>query len=766
MSIQNYYNITSNRTILIKSMLSIHWRCSYNALSVRMSMIDPHWCPYAPNNTNLNLTLGEQDASILECYTKQCESARANQNDAILRTLNKAFNTRETQQTDQTEVKQDTDLLDDDDDASPIHNEQKSKEDVANDDETKSNVMDDEEQKSAVEEPFADDEEELKVVSVVTILSFENREDDMVHIVFGNDCCRNINLSSFCDAYRNGYKKVIFNTNNIDWKRMMKRENDVNSNINSNSQLLMLLNELVLFVELDAVNVVLSMQPSFQLDQRTRSIKCMILKLLDANSSDSLFILKQYSEKGVQFGYNCSEAQIIYDAIYHVLANNALNDRSYCYVVLFYLWYTQHTIYNHRCVNGCCSLIESLSRHDDHNVEELIDNLLHDDHYLPNYLEVHAFKLSFQLLEAFGIYWDALEQVLMEQCNKPLEGATQTQTHNQLDLSVTDFEILDITAIDIEFLETVVRCNPKHNKRGFPKHKEFEALFVRLDPIVITWKMHSSYYYLYLLASQPFRKVMNVTVASSTVLNNEPIVIDADPNGLPITKRFAIPSDLMLNSTSSNIFGIKDIRVSFHQLNIEKIVVLDDDKAQDKTDELCEFKLIINVPIIDSNESDNVHWNEVELIPTRILGYTLGDTNATFRCNIAEHFGFGIFNPCVYNLDDLQAECVFVCAPNHRLTCANVNIEFTYFMNEFHIIDDGREDAVLPTAVATSNTPLIEFVLSHDDIFDLNATNKESGNNAMHAACERDYQSIASFRKFISHLTSSGVSVNVTNHYG
>eukprot|EP01083_Nonionella_stella_P118130 352561_1 len=178
MSIQNYYNITSNRTILIKSMLSIHWRCSYNALSVRMSMIDPHWCPYAPNNTNLNLTLGEQDASILECYTKQCESARANQNDAILRTLNKAFNTRETQQTDQTEVKQDTDLLDDDDDASPIHNEQKSKEDVANDDETKSNVMDDEEQKSAVEEPFADDEEELKVVSVVdTLLAEPDAED-------------------------------------------------------------------------------------------------------------------------------------------------------------------------------------------------------------------------------------------------------------------------------------------------------------------------------------------------------------------------------------------------------------------------------------------------------------------------------------------------------------------------------------------------------------------------------------------------------------
>eukprot|EP01083_Nonionella_stella_P295544 1004441_1 len=598
------------------------------------------------------------------------------------------------------------------------------------------------------------------------ILSFKNREDDMVHIVFGNDCCRNINLSSFCDAYRNGYKKVIFNTNNIDWKRMMKRENDVNSNINSNSQLLMLLNELVLFVELDAVNVVLSMQPSFQLDQRTRSIKCMILKLLDANSSDSLFILKQYSEKGVQFGYNCSEAQIIYDAIYHVLANNALNDRSYCYVVLFYLWYTQHTIYNHRCVNGCCSLIESLSRHDDHNVEELIDNLLHDDHYLPNYLEVHAFKLSFQLLEAFGIYWDALEQVLMEQCNKPLEGATQTQTHNQLDLSVTDFEILDITAIDIEFLETVVRCNPKHNKRGFPKHKEFEALFVRLDPIVITWKMHSSYYYLYLLASQPFRKLTKVTVDSSKMLNNKPIVVEADQSGLPITNRYAIPSDLMLNVASSDIMGIKDICVSFQKLNIQNISVLDHD--QEKSAELCEFKVILNVPLLGSNSGDDIYWNEVELVPTRILGYTSGDTDATIRCNIAEHSGFGLFNPCAYDIRDLQVECVFVCPPNHKLTCANVNIEFTYFMNDFEIMDpdDVSGDAVLPMAITASNAPLIEFVLCHNDMFDLNAINKESGNNAMHAACERDYQSIPAFKKLISKLIASGVYLNVANHYG
>eukprot|EP01083_Nonionella_stella_P242634 846184_1 len=189
------------------------------------------------------------------------------------------------------------------------------------------------------------------------ILSFENREDDMVHIELGNDCCRNINLSSFCDAYRNGYKKVKFNTKNINWKRMMKRKNDRHS-VSS-----MLLNELAMYVELDAVNnVLLAMQSSLELDQRTQQIKSMILKLIDDNNSDTLFILKQYSAKRVYFGYNCSEARIMYEAIYNVLLNHAANDPSYCYVVLFYLWYTQHTIYNHHCLNGCCRLIDYLSR--------------------------------------------------------------------------------------------------------------------------------------------------------------------------------------------------------------------------------------------------------------------------------------------------------------------------------------------------------------------------------------------------------------------
>eukprot|EP01083_Nonionella_stella_P043236 116652_1 len=214
------------------------------------------------------------------------------------------------------------------------------------------------------------------------ILSFKNREDVMVHIEFGNDCCRNINLSSFCDAYRNGYKKVIFNTNAIDWQRMMKRKTDAHANTNSNAQLLVLLNELAMYVELDAVNELLRSQPSLDAAQRTKDIKSTILKLINEYNSDCLFILKQYSEKGVHFGYNCSEAEIVYDAIYNVLLNNALNDPSYCYVVLFYLWYTQHSLYNHKCLNGCCNLMDSLAAHNNNEVNELIHNLLHDD-YVP-----------------------------------------------------------------------------------------------------------------------------------------------------------------------------------------------------------------------------------------------------------------------------------------------------------------------------------------------------------------------------------------------
>eukprot|EP01083_Nonionella_stella_P142209 439559_1 len=133
---------------------------------------------------HFDLKLGEQDASIIECYTKQCESVRANENDAILRMLNKAFGVKtdadKTKEPDETESKEDAkeDMNGMSDDEADTDHEAKSKDEV-DADETKANVMSDEEQQLS-EALIADHNEEskLKVVSVVDALLMDELNEE------------------------------------------------------------------------------------------------------------------------------------------------------------------------------------------------------------------------------------------------------------------------------------------------------------------------------------------------------------------------------------------------------------------------------------------------------------------------------------------------------------------------------------------------------------------------------------------------------------
>ena len=68
----------------------------------------------------------------------------------------------------------------------------------------------------------------------------------------------------------------------------------------------------------------------------------------------------------------------------------------------------------------------------------------------------------------------------------------------------------DVTQKNIDFLEMLVRCEPKSISKGLPIDNHFLWHFQSLDPLIKKWKLKSNYYYLYLLASLPYRRTLTV----------------------------------------------------------------------------------------------------------------------------------------------------------------------------------------------------------------------------------------------------------------
>ena len=72
--------------------------------------------------------------------------------------------------------------------------------------------------------------------------------------------------------------------------------------------------------------------------------------------------------------------------------------------------------------------------------------------------------------------------------------------------------LANITQKHIEFLEMVLNCPSQTVKDGLPKDFEFYLNFKLLDPMVKKWKMKSNYYYVYLIASMPYRVLYHCNI--------------------------------------------------------------------------------------------------------------------------------------------------------------------------------------------------------------------------------------------------------------
>ena len=326
-----------------------------------------------------------------------------------------------------------------------------------------------------------------------SLIRYQNDEDYMIHVRLGPNCCRNVSLFAMAEMYRTGHTKIVCNTNELDWNRIVFNNTLIHEG--NKIYLSVILTEFIRYGEIGPLNVLL--QPSLRLGMNTSDVKKSILLASPDNGSNTsndsesnsnryknaskieidpneyLLLIKKYSDQNVLF-YNCDEMAIIYEKIWKILTLGLLSDTAYFVITLLLLHYTQKNIKNHGCAKGCCKLKDYLLKLDEKNsqdsddannsnnknnnnggnisrekrdtIVEMIDSILNCYFYpkmLPiqyrgksNEMDVQCNEkqrlyLSFELCEMFASHSRQLENWILLQCSQSAMKTTQINAVTQ-----------------------------------------------------------------------------------------------------------------------------------------------------------------------------------------------------------------------------------------------------------------------------------------------------------------------------------------------
>ena len=311
-----------------------------------------------------------------------------------------------------------------------------------------------------------------------TVISSQIMSDFQIHILLGKESIRNVGLFALADVYRSGHKKVTFNSNELDWNRIIFNNTPITRD--TRDFILMIFQEFIGYAEILPITAMLGLGESasgLNLEMSINDVKEYILlsvfragddsadtsggdgQLVQVSSNQGrkqeinnkmnnsiaiddnefLFVLRQYHSQKVLFGLSCDEISIIYEQIYHYITSGATNDQSYFYVILLYLWYTQGQIEFH----GCCSfhkkcrlkqflMDKEQERNNDTN--DRMYNLITNSYYYPKFLPIQyignnekyaeycntkqRLYFSFGLCESLHAHQRQLEKLMLVQCGQ------------------------------------------------------------------------------------------------------------------------------------------------------------------------------------------------------------------------------------------------------------------------------------------------------------------------------------------------------------
>lgn len=297
--------------------------------------------------------------------------------------------------------------------------------------------------------------------TLTTLYNYHKRENYMIHIFFGPRCCRNVNLFALADVYRGGNEKIICDTSELDWNHIIFNNTFIYDG--NRMYVISLLEEFINYGNTTPINILLN--PSLKLGFTIDDVKEYILSIVTTNNNESkthnrqielqhnsmlinqndyLLVLKKYHDKKIVFGFNCNESQCIYNQICYIAKNNDFSDNTYVSIILLYLWYTQHSIHNHGCVKGCCTLKKYLESKSDDAITTKINNILNGYSY-PKYLPIQYIGpslehqeqcnkkqklfVSLRLGELFSVFANQLEHWLLMQS---IQSVSKTADINEL----------------------------------------------------------------------------------------------------------------------------------------------------------------------------------------------------------------------------------------------------------------------------------------------------------------------------------------------
>ena len=283
------------------------------------------------------------------------------------------------------------------------------------------------------------------------VVSSDSLQSYMVEVKFGNQCCRNVQLFAFGDLLQSARGKMLSNMNDLDWLRIFRNTQIKDPN---SIKLMTLFKHFVVSGDIAPINIILNLP--IRGDPNPSKLKRFILSIGSkkyssklfcfgnigdnvvgndlVNESECLAVLKKYSDQNVLFGLTCSEARYIYGKIIPYVCSKYYSDSEKSdsnneairfYTVLFYLFYTQHAIFDHECAKGCCRMNEYLLNKRLNMVG--VKKQIISDEYLPVHIfltikhenEINYFIMSLRLASCIGIFKENIEQLITILCTQP-----------------------------------------------------------------------------------------------------------------------------------------------------------------------------------------------------------------------------------------------------------------------------------------------------------------------------------------------------------
>ena len=303
----------------------------------------------------------------------------------------------------------------------------------------------------------------------------------------------------------------------------------------------------------------------------------------------------------------------------------------------------------------------------------------------------------------------------------------------------------------VEFLEMISHCDANKLKHGLTLDDKILHFLKQLDPLVINWGLKRHCFYMYSLASSSYRSSFSKPIATSINgfdkdIFDEPIRLPIDWSKEELARIWSIKSlslrlvDLVGNYSSEDGCGLKVIANLPIRL---KCNTVESKFKTDKDDEVMDA---------ESNEIKKGEWNKFEIFNGAI------GTDGGVEIKLEDNEALSMINPFVNDLNEITFELVPF---GGGFSFNSVELEIECFDKK--LLDKVKQNGgILPASCQSYNMPLIKFILGKPNLFDVNMTNFEDGNNALHAICVKKDLPLALFELLIE----SGINLSLKNRLG